>query len=313
MSERGDRSRFQIEERNVFWPVHLEPKTKAPEPLMIMVAPTGGSITRHQNPHQPYTAKEIMKEVKASYDAGAQIHHFHVRDDQGFGSEKIEHYQELYDLHKEQAPGMSISLNLTRPLDNDSVTERFTPEKLPFGNTVVVNVGSMNIGPKVFVNSEQFIVDACVFLEERGLKPELAVYNQRMLIDVSEILIARGAIKPPYFINICLGIHSATPCTVENLHQMVKLLPEEARWVVSPGGRNWLEVDAAAIALGGHVRVGMEDMVHYYPHSDELIDSCATCVEKMVKIADAFGRPLATLEQTREMLAVPGKKPAVHA
>lgn len=310
MSERGDRSRFQIEERNVFWPVHLEPKTPAPEPLMIMVAPTGGSITRHQNPHQPYLAEEILKQVKESYDAGAQIHHFHVRDAQGFGSERLEDYQQLHDLVSAACPGMSTSLNLTRPLDNDSVTERFTLEKLPFGTTVVVNVGSMNIGPKVFVNSEKFLLEACVFLEEHGLKPELAVYNQRMMADVSEILIARGAITPPYFINICLGIHSATPCTVENLRSMVDLLPEGGRWVVTTGGRNWLPVNAAAIAMGGHVRVGMEDTVHYYGHSDELIDSCATCVEKMAKIADALGRPLATLEETRQMLAVTGRSAA---
>ncbi|WP_170241149.1 beta-keto acid cleavage family enzyme [Rhodoligotrophos appendicifer] len=271
-----------------------------------MVAPTGGSITRHQNPNQPYLPEEILKEVKASYDAGAQIHHFHVRDAQGFGSERMEDYQKLHDLVTAACPGMSTSLNLTRPLDNDSVEERFTLEKLPFGTTVVVNVGSMNVGPKVFVNSEQFIIDACLFLEERGLKPELACYNQRMLIDVSEILIAKGAIKPPYFINLCLGIHSATPATIENLLSMVNLMPEGARWVISPGGRNWLTVNAMAIALGGHVRVGMEDMVHYYKHSDEIIDSCATCVHKMVQIAEAFGRPLATLEETREMLSVPG-------
>lgn len=308
MSERGDRSRFQIEERNVFWPVHLEPKTVELEPLMIVVAPTGGSVTRHQNPHQPYLAEEILKQVKEAYEAGAQVHHFHVRDEQGFGSERLEDYQGLYDMVTAECPGMGISLNLTRPLDRDSVAERFTPEKLPFGDTVVVNVGSMNIGPKVFVNSEDFILDACRFLEDRGIVPELAVYNQRMMADVSEILIAKGAITPPYFINICLGIHSATPATIENLLAMTALLPDGARWMLTAGGRNWLPLSAMAIAMGGHVRVGMEDTVHYYNHSDERIDSCRTCVRKAAQIAEALGRPLATLEQARGMLTVRGKK-----
>jgi 3-keto-5-aminohexanoate cleavage enzyme len=308
VSERGDRSRFDIEERNVFWPVHLEPKTVELEPLMIIVAPTGGSVTRHQNPHQPYLAEEILKEVKDSFAAGAQVHHFHVRDEKGFGSERIEDYKHLYDLVTAECPGMAISLNLTRPLDNDSVEERFTPEKLPYGDTVVVNVGSMNIGEKVFINSERFIIDACKFLEERGIVPELAVYNLRMMEDVSEILIAKKAITAPYFINICLGIHSATPATVENLLAMLKLLPEGARWMLTTGGRNWLPLSALAIAMGGHVRVGMEDTVHYYNHSDEIIDSCGTCVEKIASIAEAMGRPLATLEETRDMLTVSGKK-----
>ncbi|OFW44654.1 MAG: hypothetical protein A3J29_19300 [Acidobacteria bacterium RIFCSPLOWO2_12_FULL_67_14b] len=308
MSERGDRERFNVKERNVFWPVHLEPKTPEPEPLIIVVAPTGGSITKGQNPHQPYTAEEILKEVKVSYEAGAQVHHFHVRDAQGFGSERIEDYQRLYDLVTKECPGMRISLNLTRPLDQDNVELRFPLEKLPFGDTVVVNVGSMNIGPKLFLNSEKFIIDACRFLEGHGLVPELAVYNLRMMADVTEILIAQGAITLPYFINICLGIHSATPATVKNLHAMLELLPPGARWMLTVGGRNWLPMLAAAMTLGGHVRIGMEDTVHYYNHSDELIDSCGTCTRKVVQLAEVFGRRLATLEETRQMLSVPGRQ-----
>ncbi len=304
MSERNDRSRFSSEQRTIIWPVHLQPKTPAPEPMMIFVAPTGGSITREQNPHQPYTPEEITREVEKAYKAGAQVHHFHVRDAQGFGSERLEDYMRLHELVTNACPGMSVSLNLTRPLDNDSVTERFTPEKLPLGTTVVVNVGSMNIGPKVFINREQFIIDACEFLEDHNLKPELAVYDQRMMADVSEILIARGAITPPYFINICLGIHSAIPATMENLLSMLQLLPKDAIWLATIGGRNWLPILSTAIALGGHVRVGMEDTVHYYGHSDEFIDDCGRCTEKMVAIAKALGRPIATLDQTRKMLSV---------
>lgn len=302
MSERSDRNLFNTAERTIIWPVHLEPKTPEPTPLMIVVAPTGGSITRAQNPHQPYTPEEILREVIPAYKAGAQVHHFHVRDAQGFGSERLEDYQRLHDLVTGACPGMSVSLNLTRPLDQDEVKLRFEPEKLPFGHSVVVNVGSMNIGPKLFLNREPFIIEACEFLERHGLKPELAVYNQRMMADVSEILIARGAITPPYFINICLGIHSAIPGTLENLFAMVALLPKDSFWMLTVGGRNWLPMTAAAIALGGHVRVGMEDTVYYYNHSDAYIDSCGTCVEKVVQIANALGRPIASLEQVRAML-----------
>lgn len=304
MSERDDRVRLGSENRTVIWPVHLEPAAPEPEPLIIVVAPTGGSITREQNPHQPYLPEEILAQVKEAYEEGAQVHHFHVRDPQGFGSERLDDYQRLHDLVTAECPGMSVSLNLTRPLDNDSVAERFPAEKLPFGHTVVVNLGSMNIGSKVFINREPFIVEACEFLEEHGLKPELAVYNQRMMADVSEVLIRDQVISPPYFVNICLGIHSAIPATVKNLHSMVELLPPESRWMVTAGGRNWLPVLSEAIALGGHVRVGMEDSVHYYNHGHKVIDSCGTCTRKVTQIADALGRPLATLEQAREMLSV---------
>ena len=302
MSERGDRVLFRSEERTVIWPIEREPKAEAPTPLIIMVAPTGGTLVRSQNTHQPYSAEEVVAQVKASYDAGAQVHHFHVRDEQGFGSERLEDYQRLHDLATRACPGMSVSLNLTRPLDEDSVELRFPPEKLPFGDTVVVNLGSMNIGPKVFKNSEVFIVDGCRFLEAHGKKPELAVYNHRMMADVSELLIQHGAITPPYFINLCMGIHSAIPATLPNLLSLVELLPPDSVWILTVGGRNWLPMMAAAIALGGHVRVGMEDNVYYYNHSNELIDSCGTCVNKVAQIAEAMGRPLATLKETRSIL-----------
>ena len=82
MTDRFDRGRFNVESPKVFWPVHLEPKTPEPDPLIIMTAPVGGVIIREQNPNQPYSAEEITAQVKQAYDAGAQIHHFHVRDAQ---------------------------------------------------------------------------------------------------------------------------------------------------------------------------------------------------------------------------------------
>lgn len=304
MSERSDRILFGREERTVIWPIEREPRTEPPAPLVVMVAPTGGTLVRAQNPHQPYSAEELTAQVKASYDAGAQVHHFHVRDEQGFGSERLEDYRRLHELAVAACPGMSVSLNLTRPLDEDSVELRFPPAKLPFGDTVVVNLGSMNIGPKVFKNSEGFIVDGCRFLEAHGKKPELAVYNHRMLADVSEILVEQGAITPPYFINLCMGIHSAIPATLPNLLSLLELIPRDSVWILTVGGRNWLPMMAAAIALGGHVRVGMEDNVYFYNHSDELIDSCAACVRKVVQMAEAMGRPLATLKETRTILGL---------
>jgi 3-keto-5-aminohexanoate cleavage enzyme len=308
MTDRFDRGRFNVESPRIFWPVHLEPKTPEPDPLIIMTAPVGGVIIREQNPNQPYSAEEITAQVKQAYDAGAQIHHFHVRDEMGFGSERMEDYYRLYDTFTKECPGMLVSLNLTRPLDNDSIEERFDTHDLSLGDTVIINLGSMNVGPKVFINSEHFIVEGCRYLEARGVKPELAVYNQRMLSDLRELLIEPGIITPPYFINMCMGIHSAIPATIPNLYSMLELMPEDATWLVSVGGRNWLPMLSTVIALGGHVRVGMEDNVFYYPHSDEVIDNGATPVKKMVQISEALGRPIATIEQTKQLLGLPQLK-----
>jgi 3-keto-5-aminohexanoate cleavage enzyme len=311
MSERGDRILFGSDERTSFWHVELEKLATRPDPLVMVVAPTGGTITREQNPNQPYLAEEITRQVVAAYEKGCQVHHFHVRDEKGFGSERIEDYLRLHTMVSDQCPGMTVSLNLTRPFDDDSIEVRYPMEKLDLGDSVIVNMGSMNVGPKVFRNSENFILDACRFLEARGKKPELAVYNQRMLADVSETLIAQGAVTPPYFINLCMGIHSAIPATIPNLFSMVELLPDDAVWLLTVGGRNWLPMMSTAIALGGHVRVGMEDNVYYYNDSNELIDDCGKCIDKIVKLADAMGRPVATREETRKILGLENAREAV--
>jgi 3-keto-5-aminohexanoate cleavage enzyme len=126
-----------------------------------------------------------------------------------------------------------------------------------------------------------------------------------MLLDINELLIKHKVITPPYFINLCIGIHSAVPATLPMLLSMVELIPKDSTWIVTIGGRQWLPLLSAVIALGGHVRVGMEDNVYVYPDRDDLIESSADCVRRMVEIAGALGRPLATLKEAEKMLGLP--------
>ncbi len=310
MSERGDRVRLARDTPPVLWPVHLEPRRPDPGPLVIMAAPVGGLITREQNPNQPYLPREIADQMRSAFEAGAQIHHLHVRDEYGFGSENMDTYYELHGLVAEECPGVLTSLNLTRPLDNDSVAERFETHDISLGDTVVINLGSMNVGDKVFVNSEGFIVGACRYAEQHGVRPELAVYNHRMLVDLNEVLIHDKFITPPYFVNICMGIHSALPATPENLLSLLPLIPPDAVWILTVGGRDWLPMMALAIGLGGHVRVGMEDNVYMYPWSDEVIADIGECVRKVAAIGEALGRRVATVEETRAILGLDALKAA---
>jgi 3-keto-5-aminohexanoate cleavage enzyme len=294
---------------NPYWQYHLEPPKLAPEPLVVMVTPTGGSITRDQNPNQPYVVEEIAAQVKSAYDMGSQIHHFHVRDEHGRGSDRIEDYVRLHEMVSLECPGMATSLNLS-PLGSptESLEQRFPPDKLALADTVPLLMGSANVGPRVIQNSEAFIREACRYLESRGKKPELAVYNHRMLADVSELVIASGAATPPYLINLCMGIRGAIPATIPNLMGMLELMPDNAVWVLTAAGRNWLPMMAAAVALGGNVRVGMEENVYVYNHSDELIDDCGECVDKIARISGALGRPLASLAETRRILGLAAAK-----
>ena len=304
MSEPADRLDSNLTEPPVLWPVHKEPMSPDPGPLMIMTAPVGGQITRAQNPHLPYSPREIADESIAGLSEGSQIAHLHVRDELGFGSDDQARYEEAYGYIKEQHPDALISLNMTRPLADDRISSRFDNHDITLGDSIVVNLGSMNIGDKVFANSWAFVRDACKYADERGVKPEMAVYNERMIIEMNERLIEPGHVTAPYFVNLCIGIHNGATADIGSLQRMVALLPEDAVWMVSVGGRNWLPLIAQAIVMGGHVRVGMEDNVHFYRHSNQLINSSRECVRKAVQLADVFGRKVGSVQEVSNLLGL---------
>jgi 3-keto-5-aminohexanoate cleavage enzyme len=99
-----------------------------------------------------------------------------------------------------------------------------------------------------------------------------------------------------------LGLEGSTYATPQNLIHIVERLPEGSKWMISIGGRPTLDMLTLAIILGGHIRVGLEDMIYLYPRKDELATSNAQLVAKMVRIATELGRDIATPAQARKML-----------
>lgn len=302
---------------DIVWPVHLEKKIPTMDKkLIINVAPTGALVSRKQNPKQPSNAEEIAKEVIDSYKEGAAMFHVHCRVDGAFVFDP-EVYKKTMDLVFEEAPDIVIDLCTVSSFTHEGVEKRIKPMVdhlleygIKYAEITPINPISMAIGDFVFVSTPSGFEEETAYLEEVGVKPELAGYHLAAIELLKEHVIEKGIAKKPYFFDIVAGVHNSTPGGPDpeayvNLIQMVRALPPDTVWQAIIGGRNWLPLTVFAIMIGADVvRVGMEDMVHIYPHKDDLIPSCAEVVKKVATIAKELGRELATPAEAREIIGI---------
>jgi 3-keto-5-aminohexanoate cleavage enzyme len=163
--------------------------------------------------------------------------------------------------------------------------------------------GSLNFAERVFINSPAFLRELARRMNDHGVKPEIEcfepghVWNALRLID-------EGLLTPPFWFQFVLGVRGGSPPEVKQLQHLVEMLPPGAHWSVCGIGRAQLPLGMAAMAMGGHVRTGLEDNIWY--RKGELAQSNAQLVARVARIAAELGRPLATPDQVRALLGLRG-------
>jgi uncharacterized protein (DUF849 family) len=169
-----------------------------------------------------------------------------------------------------------------------------------------LDMGSMNMGPHVFVNTPAHLEAMAVAIRDAGVLPELEVFETGHLL-LAKRMIESGHIKPPGMFQICLGIAWAQPATPEAMTYMRSLLPAGSPWFAFGISLHQFPMVAQAVLLGGHPRVGLEDNI--YLEKGKLAPSNAALVEKAAKIIDVLGDTVATAKEARGIL---GLGPAVQ-
>jgi len=273
---------------------------KAPpdwDPLHIKVAPTGLAVSRQQSPYLPMTPAEITQATIESYKAGATAVHLHMRDDNGVPTNDMDVFRRVIDDIKAECPDIIIDIP---GILGDTEEEKRKPLTIPEVETTALQPGPMIVGSATLIRTPDSVRRDLDFMLERDIHPEIAIHDLSHLANAERLIIPK--IDKPYYFNIVLGLEGSTYATPQNLWHTVERLPEGSVWMLSIGGRPTLDMLTFAILFGGHIRVGLEDMIYLYPRKDELVKSNAQMVEKMVRIAEELGRPIATAAQTREML-----------
>jgi uncharacterized protein (DUF849 family) len=163
-----------------------------------------------------------------------------------------------------------------------------------------LTLGSLNFAKHPSINSPDMIRLLAERMNARGVLPELEIFDLGMA-DYAKYLIEREILRPPFYANLLLGSLGTLAATPDNLCAVVRSLPPGATWAATGVGRYQFQVNCWAIAMGGHVRVGLEDALYYDWEKRE----CATnagLIDRIVHVAHAMGRRIATCEEVRARL-----------
>lgn len=289
--------------------------------VIVTCALTGAQQGKETNPHLPEQPDEVIAQGLEAWRAGAAVLHLHARDVEGRATADGDVFRRMVDGLR--SAGCDAVLNLTTggavaglPLEERiRVVPELRPEIASFsvGGGALLGRFDEREGTWVrdrfvplFSSHAELEQVARTFLEH-GVKPELEVYHAGMLNNVSALR-ERGALAEPLFVNLVTGIPGEiTEASVRNLVFLVEGLPPGAVWqVTSIGARNHFRMLGAIVAMGGQVRVGMEDNVWIAP--GELARSNGQIVEKAVRILRELGLEPASPAEARSTLGLRGAK-----
>ncbi len=276
-------------------------KQSLADKLIITAAITGSRIMRDVAPYIPYTPEEIVQSSMECWQAGASIVHIHVRDPiTGLGTQDLELFRQVVTPLREKT---DLVLCLTTsgiagrnlPVEDRLVPLELKPELASF------DAGSINLGGGVFSNPPDFLDAAAVMMKEKGVKPEIEIFDCGMIVTALRMR-NEDKLQDPLHFQFVLGTPWGAPATPKSLLHLYEHIPENATWSVIGIGKSHLPMSMMGMIMGGHIRVGMEDNIYY--SRGIIAKSNAQFVDRIVRIAREYGREIATPEETRIILSL---------
>jgi len=273
------------------------------EKLIITVACTGAMTTKDNTPYLATQPEEIAEEVRMAHEAGAAIAHIHVRTVDDKATMALDRFEETVGLVREKCPDIIINMTSSGGL-GFSDEERILPHTVLKPEMGTFDAGTMNFYKGVFTNSPLFLEKLGAAYIENGIKPEVEIFDAGMVWNAKRLM-KSGHLLTPIHWQCCMHVHGGMEGTAENLTYLVNHLPEGSTWSCFGCGPTADLMMAMAMNMGGHIRVGMEDNV--YLSKGVLAEHNYQFVEKVVKLADIFKRPVASSAEAREILSLPPK------
>ena len=276
---------------------------------MITCALSGVVANRDQCPAIPYTPEEYAAEAERAYEAGAAVVHIHARTPDGSPSYEVEDYRAIYEAVVAACP---VIINFSTGAVGIPVEKKIAPIKEIQPAVGALNMGSMNYAKYhpgkmafvfdfVFANPFSDIVPLVSAMKEARVKPEMECFDSGHIGNCFP-LIHMGLLEPPFQFSLIMGVLGGMPPTADNLAHQVRLLPPRSDWEVIGIGQDQWRMVATAIALGGNVRVGLED--NFYVSDGVMARSNGDLVEKAARMIGDQGREVATIEECRKRLGL---------
>ncbi|MFJ9381315.1 3-keto-5-aminohexanoate cleavage protein [Streptomyces sp. NPDC101455] len=299
----------------------MTPFRFGPRKVIVTVAPTGGMATKDQSPHLPVTPQEIADDVVRCAEAGASVVAVHARRPDGLATCDPETYGEINSLIRRRSDivinnstGGGVHGDMIHQLDNGLWEIDFEQRIKGLegagaemctldAHTVCAAFGDKELLVTTTPSRSRWLAEET---RRRGIKPEWEVFSLAHILQDVSLLIDDGLDDPPFFVNMVLGadrgFQGALPYTPRILQMMVEHLPDGAIFNVSGIGPTQLPATTHALLLGGHVRVGLEDNLHYERGT---LATNVQLVERMVRIIRDLGMEPATPAEARQMMGLP--------
>lgn len=271
--------------------------------LIINVALTGMMPMKADNPYVPISPNEIIADVCRCRNAGASIVHLHARDEQGLPSYRKEIYGEILKGVREACPDIILCVSASgRKFKTFEQRSEVLELRDPAPEMASLTLGSMNFAKTESVNCPDMIRSLALKMQEMGIVPEWECFELGMA-EYSAYLIKKGILRPPFYCNLLLGSLGTLSATEFNARAAISALPEGVTWAIAGIGRFQFPMNKLAIKMGGHVRVGLEDNL-WYDDARTRQATNADLIDRLVGIAAAEGREIATPDEARAMIGM---------
>ena len=285
--------------------------------VIVTCAVTGAGDTLGKHPEVPVTPEQISNAAIAAAKAGASVAHIHVRDPEtGLGSRDTNLFKEVVERIRDSET--DVVINLTAGMGGDWVPSEENPS-MPGPETDMIgpeerlahvkeihpeicslDCGTMNFGNgnEIYISPPGYLREMASMIQEWGVKPELEVFELGQ-IRFAKQMIKEGLINEPPMFQICLGIPWGAEQTVDSMKVMKDELPTNASWASFGIGRMQMPMAAAAVAMGGNVRVGLEDNLYL---EKGVLASNDQLVTRVIEIIQRMGSRVLSPKETRDKL-----------
>jgi uncharacterized protein (DUF849 family) len=278
-------------------------------PTLITVAPTGAETAKTDAPALPCSLDELVSTAKACEAAGAAVVHVHVRDDTALPTLDLGRVTATVDALRE-ATDLVVQVSTGGAVTDSEADRLRVLDSGPDGASLTC--GTVNFGTDVFLNRWELIERLFLDMRDREIVPEFELFDLGHVATLHRLLDKHGA---PYgghvHCDLVMGVPGGMPGTLTALTACVAALPAEATWSATGVGRTTLPVLLAALAGGGHLRVGMEDTLTFGP--GQPVRDNAELVERAAAFARLAQRPPMTPDDARAMLGVRDRRATSRA
>jgi uncharacterized protein (DUF849 family) len=282
-------------------------------PAVITCAISGAIANREQCPAIPYTPEEYAAEARRIVDEGGVHIHIHARKPDGTPSYDSEDFTAIADAIRAEVKDSAI-VNFSTGTIGVSVEKRVAYLEAGKPEVAALNMGSMNYAKYsakrrdfvfsfVFANPFEEIIELLEAMRRLGIKPEHECFDLGHVASL-EPLVDMGLLEPPLHADFVMGVLGGVPATARNLAAMADNLPAgvPAHWGVIGIGRSQWTMVAAALTLGGSVRVGLED--NFYLPDGTMARSNGELVARARRLTEDAGRRPATVKEARALLGL---------